>query len=155
MKPGVGMVILVIVIAGCAAPTAGPLSPTSTQSPPPTATPTDTPTASPTPTSSPPTPTGPTHHGIGARITQLNVTDTVVLATFQFTNFGDERAVGDLAFRFVENDSHALIDTATLDPGESKAYQVPLRLYGDDPANLTVQVRVNGTIVAERSVTST
>lgn len=154
MKPGIGALVLLVAIAGCAAPTVGPTTPGATPTTAPTTappSPTPTPTASPTPD---PTPTGPTHDGIGARVTQVDVSDRAVTATVRVTNYGETQARGDLAFRFVENDSHALIGKTALQPGGSETFGVPLRLYGDDPAELTVQVRVNGTVVAERAVTS-
>lgn len=153
MKAEVGLLVLLLTIAGCGAQPGGLGSPSATPSP----TRTDSPAASPVPTDTPTpelTPTGPTHDGIGARIVDTNVTENFVIATVRFTNVGERRSLGSIAFRFVENDSHALIDTVSLEPGSSATFEVPLRLFDDDPANLTVQARVNGTIVAERPATS-
>jgi hypothetical protein len=150
MKTGVGVVLVLVAIAGCAAPAAGP-----TVSARPTTAPS--PTADPTPTASPrtaPTPTGPTQNGIGATISGLGLSDREVTATVRVTNYGQTPSQADLAFRFVENDSHALVGQTALQPGGSETFEVPLRLYGDDPAELTVQARVNGTVVAERRVAS-
>ena len=154
MKRGIGALVLLVAIAGCAAPTVGPTPPEATSTPttaPATAapSPTATPTASPTPA---PTTTGPTQDGVGATVTNLAVSDRAVVATVRVTNYGDTSTRSDLAFRFVENDSHAIIGQTALEPGGSDTFEVPLALYGDDPADLTVQVRVDGTIIAERAV---
>ena len=148
MKAGVGLLVLFVTLAGCvAAPGTAPQSPTQTTTP----TPVDTPTLSPTPSVTP-TPSGPTHDGVGARITQVDVSERTATATVRFTNYGQDASRASLAFRFVENNTHALVGETSLDPGASETIEAPLTLYSDEPENLTVQVRVNGTIVAEREV---
>jgi len=153
MKPGIGTLLVLVAIAGCAAPTVGPTPP---ETPTPTTAPaTAPPSPTPSPTASPapaPTPTGPTQDGVGATVTTLAVSDRAVVATVRVTNYGDTSTRSDLAFRFVENDSHAIVGQTALEPGASETFEVPLELFGDDPADLTVQVRVDGTVVAERAV---
>ena len=55
--------------------------------------------------------------------------------------------------RFVENDSFAKVGELTVGAGETETRDVGLPTYGADPDDLTVQLRIDGQIVAERPAT--
>ena len=109
------------------------------------------PTAVPTPdaTIQEPTPTA-TPAGVTGTIHNTSIGEGVVTATVKLSNRGETNWNGSIALRFVENDSHAMVGKERLDPGQTKTLVVPLRTYGDDPEALTVQLRIDGTVVAER-----
>lgn len=66
------------------------------------------------------------------------------------TNQGTNASRPDIAIRFVENDSFAMVGTLSLEPGETRTLDITLPTYDDEPAHLTVQLRIDGEIVAER-----
>ena len=128
MKFRIGIVILMVLLAGCSAPT---------------------------PDSSPTTPEQTTEtlvSGVTGEIQNASVTEEVVSARISLTNHNDTGSNVSIAVRFVENNTHAKIGEFSLDPDETKTLSVPLNIYGDDPASLTVQLRIEGVIVAERAV---
>ncbi len=150
MKFRVGFVVLLVLVAGCAAP--APESPAETTTLAETPAAPETPTQTATPpesTTEIPTTTAP-QTGVAGEIRNTTVDNGVVMTTIALINYDEEATNRSIAVRFVENSSHAMVGEVTLGPSETKTLLVPLRTYDDDPANLTVQLRIDGTIVAER-----
>ncbi|MFW5900496.1 MAG: hypothetical protein ACOCTH_01810 [Halodesulfurarchaeum sp.] len=128
MKFRIGIAVLLVVLAGCSAPT---------------------------PDSSTTTPEQPTEtlvSGVAGEIQTVSVTGDEVIAGISLTNHNDTASTVSIAVRFVENNTHAKIGEFSLDPGTRKTLTVPLNMYGEDPENLTVQLRIDVEIVAERAV---
>ena len=148
MKVRVALVVLLVFAAGCAAPAPDAPSPT-TAAPTPTETTTERPPA--TTTSETATPEQP--GGVTGEIRNTTVDNGIVTATIQLRNREDTTQNRSIAVRFVENDSHAMVGEISLEATGTKTLVVPLRTYGDDPETLTVQLRIDGEIVAERAAT--
>lgn len=142
MKLRVGIVLVLLVLAGCSAPV--PDSTTTTQA---TTERPSTPT-----TTHPTTTTSPT--GLLGNISATSVTGETVWATVTVSNSGSTASNASIAIRFVENDSFAKVGTVSVEPGQTQSLNVGLPTYGDDPRNLTVQFRIDGEIVAERPAVS-
>ena len=152
MKFRVGLVVLLVFVAGCAAPAPGSpaTDPGQTDGPTETtATPTATPTTTESTTQEPTTTLEPS--GVEGEIRNTSLDNGVVMATIVLRNHDGEATNESIAVRFVENSSHAMVGEVSLTAGETKTMLVPLQTYGDDPGNLTVQLRIDGEIVAERA----
>lgn len=143
MKIQVGVVVLLVLLAGCSAPI-----PDSTSAAPAPTTDAAPVTATHTPTSN--TETRAT--GVQGEIVNTTVDDGFVISTLSVTNHDETAANFNIALRFVENDSHAKIGEFSLEPGQSMTRSVSLNSYADDPQNLTVQLRIDGAIASERAV---
>lgn len=162
MKWRVGLLVLVVALAGCSAPTSDPTTPTiasTTEGPTfsdsntTTITPTtETTTVQDTTTSDPDSET--LVKGVAGNIGNTSVEKAIVISAIELENRGTNESTVDIAVRFVENNSFAKIDRVTLNPGQQKTLTFFLPTYGDDPDDLTVQLRIEGDIVAERPVTS-
>ncbi|MDZ7850785.1 MAG: hypothetical protein U5K70_08315 [Halodesulfurarchaeum sp.] len=140
MRIRIGIVLVLVVLSGCAAP-APSGSPPSDQT-----TTGELTTAVPTPTVTTAEP-----EGVVGSIRSNVVENDVVYATIAVTNHGPNGTTVGIAIRYVENDSFAKVGDLTVGPGETETREVALPTYGDDPRNLTVQLRIEGSIVAERS----
>lgn len=91
---------------------------------------------------------------LDATVEAVTVTDGTVVATVAVHNDRPNATAVPLAIRFVENDSFALVGTVQVAAGETETLLVRLPAFDDAPADLTVQVRIDGRIVAERPVAS-
>ncbi|MFW6458695.1 MAG: hypothetical protein ACOCY6_04690 [Halodesulfurarchaeum sp.] len=141
MKPRIAVLVLLVALAGCTAPA-------------PTGSPPAAQTTTAEPTTDTPTPTATTEAepaGVVGSIQSTAVENDAVIASIAITNHGTNSTTAGIAIRFVENDSFAKVGDLTVGPGETETRSVSLPTYGDDPANLTVQLRIDGTIVAERN----
>lgn len=144
MKLRIGVVLVLVLLAGCTAPapdSGAPTHPTTEAEPT-----TELPTTSPTTTE-------PVEEGITGSIEGTSIEGDTVLATIALRNHGPNSTTVSIAVRFVENDSFAKVGELTVGAGETETRDVGLPTYGADPDDLTVQLRIDGEIVAERPAT--
>lgn len=142
MKLRLGLVVLLVALAGCAAP--APDSGVTTHQPTEPEPTTETPTTAVTTTET-------VKAGVEGTIENTTVENDVVVATIALRNYDHNATTVSIAVRFVENDSFAKVGELKVEPGQTETRTVGLPTYGDEPANLTVQLRIDGRIVAERS----
>ncbi|MFB6086016.1 MAG: hypothetical protein ABEJ84_04315 [Halodesulfurarchaeum sp.] len=142
MNTRIGLVLVLVALAGCAAP-----APDAGTPPQPT---TDVGTRTNVPATTVTQPP-PTDRGISGSIVRTAVEGETIVVTVAVTNHGTNATRVPIAIRYVENDSFAKVGTLSIGPGQTVSRDVPLPVYGEDPGNLTVQLRIDGTVVAERT----
>jgi hypothetical protein len=136
----VALVLVLVALAGCAAP-----MPDSGSAPETTEATTVEPTTT-TRTTANPTP----ETALVGTITDTSVEGEQVVATISVANEGTRAANASVAIRYVENDSFAKVGTISVPAGGTEELVVGLPTFGDEPESLTVQFRIDGRIVAER-----